>query len=317
MPKLVGKVSEKLIGLAVQYGIPLSQKTSELIAKHQGRLASIDALKTVFVEEARAASHAKAELIQAAAAASDPIQKQQLLQAISQVDSQLRTVHIGEASIPYIAERLANQDARNTVLGEAPPTDQWIDTFLSYARMRNEPWRQDLFAKLLAIEMVEAGSMAHEVMWAVGNLTEETFNCYACILDLVAWESDKSFLIPDPNSNETLFSSEILGGEIYGRKKYSNLLPLILEHGLLHPYAPVGAGVNRNFKKGEEYQIRYGSKTVKIEWLIDHRFTGFLPTNLGEGLARLYTPNTNALGEKLFVDWVEDLKKNEIIKVLS
>lgn len=327
---VIRRCSGKLLDLVIKHGIPLAQSTSELLAAHKGRLDSVEAIKTVFIEEGRVAAQTKSELIKMAAAATDPVQKQQILLMVSQVDEQIRTIKVGEKSLSYIAESTSTallidktqSEKEDSVKDEKTEfthleviQDQWLDTFLNYARMRNEPWREDLLARLLAKELTNPGSMNHQVIWAIGNLTEQLFNRYAAVLDIVVWENDnETFLLPYVESGCSIVDEKIISDVMASDKDYGHLMPALTEAGFFHQTSPVGGSVQRRYSKNEKTKFRYGEKSVEGIWADDFIYKALLPTQLGEAVASLYVPKPNHLGESLFYKWVSRLKMFEVVK---
>ena len=153
-PGVIRRVGNAMLELALQHGIPLAKTTSELLATHKGRLDSMEALKYVYIEEGKAAAQVKSDLIKAAAQTTDPVARIQFLNSIAQVDQQIRTIKIGNQALPYIADpkpdEIGNTSTNDTKASAT--SEQWLDTFLHFARMRNESWRQDLLASVVSLK---------------------------------------------------------------------------------------------------------------------------------------------------------------------
>lgn len=315
IPARLGRACATLIKIALKHGISLSRGVSERLAEHEGRMLSEVAVKELFVEEGKVAANLKKDLMLEAARATDSLQRAQLMSTLDDVDARIRTVSILNQTLPYINavenEKSQRENDSDADLGQ--PSEQWLDTFLQFARMRNEAWRQDLLARLLAIEAVTPGGMSPQVIWTIGQLSEETFHCYAYILDVAAFDGksdEESFLFPYMIDELGIMDREIANfipnPSLKGRKRYGQLFPPLQEANLIYPAIP-NSGVGRTFTKGKATIFRYGEELVQGKWLEDYRFAGILPTALGESVARLYEPKPSQFGHDMFHKWIQSI----------
>ena len=73
-------------------------------------------------------------------------------------------------------ERLAQETDREwveEVADEDEISDSWYDRFRQIARMKNDPWREEVMSACLAREACEPGSISLRALWNVSMLEEE------------------------------------------------------------------------------------------------------------------------------------------------
>ena len=73
-------------------------------------------------------------------------------------------------------ERLADEAGEDTGESDAPEeeiSDSWYDRFRQFARMKNDPWREEIMSACLEREARQPGSVSLRALWNVAMLEEE------------------------------------------------------------------------------------------------------------------------------------------------
>jgi hypothetical protein len=89
----------------------------------------------------------------------------------------------------------------------------WIDRFNEQAKIRLEPWRQDLLARALAVESIVPGEVPLRVLWTIGMLDYQKFQALNAFFDLCS-VIDGQYVIPSHNCGSPGLSDSG-GGKFY------------------------------------------------------------------------------------------------------
>lgn len=178
-------------------------------------------------------------------------------------------------------------------------SEHWTDHFNRFARQRNEPWREQLLARALAKESENPGSVSSRLLWILGTLESEKFECLAALFDL-ATMVNTSPIIPGEN---VWFDNKPIPGLDLPKMTLGVVMAALSDTGLIQ-----SINIVRNISKDETIKASYDGLIYSITCkdFNDH-FSGILFTSLGGSLASLYDQTPNDYGRKLFKDWIENL----------
>jgi hypothetical protein len=282
------------------YLIAQSDTASQRWADHKGKVASIEALASLMLEEGKSAAHVKEELIKQLVGA-DAVKAAQIRATMREVDASIRTVHVLSRAtqelnrLPPVAGDFTGEERELNA--------HWADRFFQLARDQNEEWRVGLLAKALAIETSEPGSLDLEVLWTIGTLSEKSFHALAHVLDVSVDTNDGPFI---PYVSAQLFAeTEVSDCLVKNCHQYGHILLVLTECGLLHNPGP--GGPVKDFQINEIEKFRYSSRTVRAKTTKSTNLNGFILTSTGRSLAKLYAPKEIPLGLKIYEDFIARL----------
>jgi hypothetical protein len=179
-----------------------------------------------------------------------------------------------------------------------------MDKFAELARMRNEPWREDLLAHALATESSSPGTVSPRALWLIGTLEEDAFNAFATLLDLCSFIGG-GLMIPNYDKFDRRKIPECpLGNDFV----IGSLLYRLDEVGLFTD--PITT--TRNFQRGNQFLATYGTKRFIVTCTgSDLSVGGAIPTRLGDSIASFYQAKHNPLGQDIFDTWIDSLDKSK------
>lgn len=275
--------------------ISQSEKLSEAQAKHQLRLAQVDAIKEMMMGEARTISDVRDSMIKRYVAAS-PEERVRLRLEMEHVERELRQLGVYAKALDYVPENASKSQADASL--DAPKEfNIWLDAFNAFAQKQNEPWRADLLARALAIESDKPGSIDQRALWFIGTLNESTFHAVAdllnCSMKLGGW-----FMLP----NHSEFIGEAIPDcSISTKTKLGNILFMLQDLGLFGDLLTS----QRTVQKDAIFSASYGAEKLLLVSHVDLVVGGVILTALGAAVAKLYEPQPNALGRKIFDTWLQ------------
>jgi hypothetical protein len=236
-----------------------------------------------------------------------------ILRDLDFLEAEFRRISICVRSTEHLSEfddrklALGYEGAQdNTNLDEdvAPPTtEHWVDRFNEIARLRLEPWRQELVSRALAAEATDPGSVSLRALWAIGMLDYRKFQAFSVLLDLSCVISN-GYVIPNSAQNLVIpkcdLGSDIRIGELIFELNDTDILGYRESH--------------RHFKKGETVLASYRSDEFLVRSnLADWTTMGISPSPTGNVIAQFYTQRTHELGRKIFEQWLDGLRRRQFV----
>lgn len=307
LPAIPGKAKAvwRIVTAAGSLLISQSAKLSEAYAKHQLRLAEVEAVKELMIGEAKIITEVRKKLIDKYLDAPHE-DRIRLRQDIETAERDLRQLGIYHKAIEHIPES-QNSTPLDAVEENLEPTTEfraWLDTFNEYARKQNEPWRAELLARALALESEKVGVLGQRALWFIGTVDEREFHAFAAILDI----SSKIFgdyVIPDFDTYLLRDMPNYMGT---GGNQFGQAIFIISTLGLFGDLLQS----EKRFVTGESLVASYGERQIDAKFNQDFSVRGVLLTPLGETIARLYDPKVNSLGLEIFNKWIDGLRVSKI-----
>lgn len=74
----------------------------------------------------------------------------------------------------------------------------WWDTFETFARRRNEPWRIELLARAIGENDLEPGSISLKSLWEIGMMEKADFDCLSTFCDSALYVDGKALVLIEP-----------------------------------------------------------------------------------------------------------------------
>ena len=284
---------QRWIRAAVPFLISQTQIASENYAEHKARIASVDAYKELLVAEGKAAINLKEKFSEKALLAT-PEEALEILTRMRQIDEQIRTVRTISKAADHLVALPAPAETTSS-----EPTDaihdegsHWLDQFFSYARQVNEPWREDLLARAIALETTRAGSISLQTLYKISCLPVNAFHGLSHLLDITPYIEGRYALPAYPNdfAMRPISDSSVENGAIYG----SILVPLIENQLVRQPDT-----VELQFDEAT-FLVTYGIKAVNVTPPKKISLRGIQLTAMGLDIAKLYSPKPITLGYKCF-----------------
>ncbi len=170
------------------FAITQSEKMSEAYAKHQLRLASVEACKELMMQEISTYGDIKKKLLEKYVEAG-PEDRLRYKRDIEEAEKEVRKLNIYNRAIEYLPhetqaeEQESSGDQERKDNNKPPISPHWMDKFNEFARARNEPWRSELLSKALAREAKQPGCIGPRALWLIGTIDEYLFHAYASLLD--------------------------------------------------------------------------------------------------------------------------------------
>lgn len=272
--------------------ISQSERSSEAFARHKGRLASVDLSKELVSEEIKNYSSIQKKLMEQWTDASAE-ERVRIRQDLNEIEGTLRQFGIVRKAIAYLPG-----DSESQAESEAKISPHWVDRFNELARQRNEPWREELLARVLAKESSLPGSVSTRALWLIGTLEEESFQAFSMLLDLCSYIA---FGLMIPHARE--FLEQVV---VPHNINLGVLTHRLRDLGLIGD--PVTTG--RMLPKDGEYEVRYSKEGFIIGCPIPLTVPGVVLTRLGESLASFHQFSFHDFGKKIFDSWIAGLDRN-------
>lgn len=269
-----------------------SKKASEAWAQHKAR----EGLADVLVEATRNEIHSYEEtrrlLFEKYYSTDDPMERLRIEGDIEHL-SRSRSVHsVVSTALGYIADR-------PSVEPNAEINDHWLDQFRQFACQRNEPWRTDLLARVLAAEALAPATVSPRLVWLIGTLEEAVFVAFAELLSVCSSIDDRP-IIPALPINEELLDGPISSDNETSVKK---LWFRLTDSQLLAPsYSYL------QIAPGETILANDGKETWEISCDRGTDIRGLLLTPIGSKLASFCDTKPAELGRRLFKDWLNAMR---------
>lgn len=299
--KGIGKTMLNMVKACGPLLVSQSETLSKEFAKHKGRLASIEVMKEVIINEAKILQSTKEELLKRYID-SDPVERIRIKRDIKEIDESYRTLNIEQQSIKYLSN--TDDSEQHEIECGDEVSYSWLDRFNELAKLRHEPWREDLLARALAKELESPGSVSPRVLWLIGTLEEDLFNAFSLLLD-IASTIGSSLMIPSGKKNAVTYIVPkcYLGENII----VGQLIFMLQDVGLVADITTT----TRRIDKGGVVTTRYRDEEVLIKnEEFDIMVQGVIFSKLGSSIASFYETKENDLGRKIFHDWVDSLDKN-------
>lgn len=281
-----------------------ADSTSEAFARHQARLAAVEAGKELLFQEIQTHSNVKKLLLERFIAA-DAEERIRIRRDLNEIDGSLRQLNVGTKALNYIPAPSAEPPPASPDQQTQPEvTSHWMDKFSELARAHNESWREDLLSRALAKESSAPGTVSPRALWLLGTLEERSFDSFAILLDLASSIAGRLMIPKYTKFLDRPIPQCALGDNV----AIGNLIFQLDEVGL---FANTLSS-SRTVVKGQRFLASYGSSAVFIDCVgADLSIPGIIPTGLGASLASFYEPKSNPLGKEIFEAWVESLDRTQ------
>jgi hypothetical protein len=278
-----------------------SDQASQALARHNARLAMVEAGEDFLKQELANYAEASKELLSEYGEAT-PKKKLQIQKDLEYFDQRVRQINIGVLAIGYAQTNADDPGtAKSTAQEEISP--HWMDKFNELARVRNEDWRENLLARALAAESVSPGSVSPRTLWFLGTLEESMFRAFATLLDLCT-AFDKTLVIPSP---DPFRDRPIPGSSDSQEATIGKLLFLLSETGVLANTVTTRLTVYKGTRVA-----RYGSECYLIESPeTDLEVQGVLLSGLGQSVASFCERKFNPLGKEIVETWLKSLGRTK------
>lgn len=299
-----------------------SEKTSDAYARHQLKMANVEAVKVLLLEEAKSIADVR-DTLRKKYVDADPEERIRIRRDLREAEGDVKQLNIAAGAIDYLPEFASrikqNEDKSETVGDVHPVSEHWFDRFNHFARQSNEPWRQDLLSRALAMQATNPESVTLRVIWLIGTLEKSTFDYFTTILDV-----SSQFKVQTSTTNTVLrFSEEgfaILGDSVVDRHvpvadarfeggelnvEIGELCYEIEDSGLLADQT------NKIFLNPNSYMlVRYRtSRPYKIRNIsgAEIMFECVMPSVSGSCIATFYEARRTDKGKRFFGDWIRSL----------
>ena len=304
IPKWISTAGERVKGawrIASSVGPAL---VSDKIVSHSARMAEVGFLSSLLQKEAESLGAVRAKLWSRYGNCTGE-KRWRILNELRQLDADMRRVGIINKAFLYFPETATGGSSKTH---DGPINGHWLSVFQQLSAAENEPWRQDLLARALAIEATKPGSISARALWNIGTFTEMTFHSLAYILDCCTWiRSSDGFQTPIIPCRVPWLSGQLTKGFNATREyKIGSLIFYLQECSLL-------GDVFNCFSDllGDTYDIIYADQSFKFIWPEEngrYPIPGLMPSGLGREIALLYTPQRRDLGQDCYNNLVTSLK---------
>jgi len=261
------------------------------------------------VQEARTIAEIRKKLIDKYVDAA-PEDRLHIRRDIDETGKELRRLGIYQKAVNHLSQskEKAAQPEDSTNVGDADIALPWMDRFNEFARTHNEPWRQELLSRALAMEASQAGAIGPRALWLIGTLDEPLFHAFAAILD-VSSNIGGNYLVPSFASfAERPIPTCALGTHLH----LGNLLFMVSELSLVGDTLTSQTVVPAN----SVFLAIYDHRRVQAKTKSEMRISGVILTPLGLTISRLYEPKANPLGQEIFDTWLNSVRGG-MIEVLN
>lgn len=292
--------AQTLLKSVVPFIMSQSDRLSRACASHGLRMASVDAIRQLLIDEAKSIVKTRDQIRQRLLDAT-PEEQIRLRRDLLDCDADVRKLNITAVAIERMADFVeptieGARDSGAETSSEAIP-EHWMERFNSYARENSEEWRRELLSRALAMQAVNPDSVTLRALWLIGTLEKTMFDAFSTILD-VSCQIDNSFLIPG-NPNREVIQSCDLGKNI----QIGSLLYRLSDTGLV-----ADDNTKMQFDAGANVRIRYGASVYHIKCNGPLMVPCITPTVTGGSIARFYRGRHNSLGERLLTEWINSIR---------
>lgn len=277
---------------------------SDKIVSHSARMAEVGFISSLLQKEAESLGAVRAKLWSRYSKCTGE-KRWRILNELRQLDADMRRVGIINKSLLYLPETSAGD---SSAANDTNINGHWLSVFQQLSAAENEPWRQDLLARALALEATKPGSISARALWNIGTFTEMTFHSLAYILDCCTWiKSSDGFQTPIIPCSVSWLSGQLTKGFNATREyKIGSLIFYLQECSLL------GDVFNSyNDLLGDTYYFIYADKSFRFIWPEQkgrYSIPGLMPSELGREIALLYTPQRRDIGQDCYNNLVTSLK---------
>ncbi len=281
--------------------IAQSKKGTDAYVELKGKMAGIEAAKELMMDEGKMLIEVRKGLLEKYTEA-DGSERLRINRDLEYILRRSRELNIKAKAISYLSEA---EKVKERAEGAEDISEHWMDKFNELAKARNEDWRGELLAKMLATEAAAPGSVTTRSLWLIGTLEEKLFDAFASILD-VSSRIGVHLIIPKGRSEVLgrVVPSCALGENI----EVGKLLYMLEETGLVADIdkarltftaqALFAAHYFRN-----EYKVRCKGEPLEVK--------GVVLTETGDSITRFYERKYNKLGAEIIQDWVASLNKEK------
>ena len=297
-----GKTAFNIVKSIGPFLISQSEIVSDSYVKHQAKLASVEIGKELIIDEAKTLNDVRKQLL-TKFTESNAEDRIRIKKDIEYIEGNLRQLNIGQKALSYLPPPKDKKTEDQTSPEIIP---HWMDKFNELARVRNEPWREELLARALATEASSPGTVMPRALWLIGTLEEHLFHAFASLLDIAA-NVGEGLMIPevsDDIANKPIPNCS-LGEEI----EIGTLAYMLEDIGVLAD----SLSTKRTFRKGTKFIAMYFEHVYLIECKEQNLIVGgYIPTGIGTSIASFYEQKFNELGKEIFLKWIEGLDKSKL-----
>ena len=279
--------------------ISQAEKSSEAYARHQLKMANVEAAKTLVVEEAKSIASVRDSLRKKFVGA-DPEERIRLRRDLMDSEAEIRQLHIAAGAMAYLPEFSGESTEAKPEEAPEPISDHWMDRFNQFARQNNESWRQDLLSRALAMQAANPDSVSPRAVWTIGTLEKSKFDAFSAILDISCQTKDSSYIIPGEIIEEKIPQCDLGTNVVVGTLVFSLSDTGLMANGNSCYTIDAGETLHIGYRK-TGYVIR-----AKNQW----EASGLMPTETGQSIARFYNTRENEFGRELLTKWTATLKGN-------
>ena len=279
--------------------ISQTENTSNAYARHQLKMANVEAAKTLLLEEAKSIASVRDSLRQKFVDA-DPEERIRIRRDLLDSESEIRQLHVAAGAMAYLPDfsSSTDQNAEGESEEESEPIpDHWMDRFNQYARQNNEPWRQDLLSRALAMQAASPDSVTPRALWTIGTLEKPKFDAFSAILDISSF-TNNSFIIPGRPNSEKIPACDLGANVMLGAILFS-----LSDTGLM-----ADDSSQMQVPAGGTFVIAYRESGYIIKPKNQMNVNGVMPSETGRSIARFYNTRNNDFGRVLLRKWIDTLK---------
>lgn len=278
----------------------MSSRLSDAYTKHQIKMAEVDVLKEMMLQEVKTITNIREKLISKYLDA-DHEERLRIRKDIEYAEEDLRKLGIYRKSLEHL-----NFNQKDSTFKEnegIPEANEkfvaWIDAFNDYARKQNESWRVELLAKALALESQNPGSVGQRALWFIGTVDEEVFHAFAALLDICS-VFHGTYVIPryGPFTDRVIPTCDVIENATLGHIFY-----LLSDIGL------IVISSSWPIEKGALVKIEYDQEAMCATALENISLVGVGVSSLGNTISKLYDRRYNELGKEIFYKWIEFVAK--------
>ena len=173
-----GKTAFNIVKSIGPFLISQSEIVSDSYVKHQAKLASVEIGKELIIDEAKTLNDVRKQLL-TKFTESNAEDRIRIKKDIEYIEGNLRQLNIGQKALSYLPPPKDKKTEDQTSPEIIP---HWMDKFNELARVRNEPWREELLARALATEASSSGTIMPRALWLIGTLEEHLFHAWFIVV---------------------------------------------------------------------------------------------------------------------------------------